>query len=102
MYLLNCWEITNCGREKGGLNADELGVCKAYAEQMGRSCWAVAGTLCGGEVQGTAAQKERNCMGCPLFKEYNRASGNSRDELFKFHPDEHQRYTSYILKRGNP
>ena len=71
---LNCWEFKKCGREPGGAKAEELGVCQAAIESRvdevnrgkngGRSCWAVTGTLCGGEVQGTFAAKLGNCLMC--------------------------------------
>jgi hypothetical protein len=34
----------------------------------GRPCWAVAGTFCDGEVQGTFAKKLINCMDCDFMK----------------------------------
>ena len=78
MKKLNCWEFKQCGREAGGTKATELGVCPATKEQRldgihggqqaGRSCWVLAGTLCGGEVQGTFAQKYRNCEICDFYK----------------------------------
>ena len=68
---LNCWEFKRCGREPGGMNSRELGVCPAASETRvdgangghngGRACWAVAGTLCGGKVQGTYAMKMGTC-----------------------------------------
>ena len=74
----NCWEYKNCGRQPGGVNAKELGVCSAAVEERadsvnsgknaGRSCWMVAGTLCGGQVQGTAAMKSLNCLKCDFYK----------------------------------
>jgi hypothetical protein len=69
MALANCWEIKKCGREKGGPNVPDLGECIVSKDAMGHSCWAVAGTLCGGEVQGTAAQKEKNCMLCEVQRQ---------------------------------
>jgi len=73
----NCWEYKKCGRETQGINAAELGVCPAYEETKldgvhggingGRSCWIVAGTMCGGNVQGTYAQKEKNCLRCDFY-----------------------------------
>lgn len=67
-----------CGREPGGANADKLGVCDAASNSefdgvngglnAGRVCWAVTGTLCGGRVQGTFAQKQISCMNCKFFK----------------------------------
>ena len=74
----NCWEIKNCGREPGGPKARELGVCSATTETSseglnggkngGRICWAVAGTLCGGKIQGTFAEKQTTCMSCHVFR----------------------------------
>jgi len=71
---MNCWEFFDCGREPNGNKARELGVCPAatHAEldgvndgiNGGRSCWAIAGTLCDGEVQGSYAQKIGNCLKC--------------------------------------
>ena len=74
----NCWEHKECGREIGGINAAELGVCPAYEEtrlngvhggrNAGRSCWAIAGTFCGNKVQGTFAEKEKTCLVCDFYK----------------------------------
>lgn len=63
---LNCWEFKKCGREAGGAKAAELGVCPAYPAG-GHSCASIAGTLCGGKVQGTFAQKVANCQKCEFF-----------------------------------
>jgi len=78
MPKVNCWEWKKCGRQEGGAKAGELGVCPAAgAEQVngancgrngGRACWALAGTLCGGKVQGTFATKISNCMACDFYK----------------------------------
>ena len=74
----NCWEIKKCGREPGGAKVKELGVCPAAVEvrvngincgqNAGRCCWAVAGTLCEGKVQGSFAQKIGNCVNCDFFQ----------------------------------
>ncbi|MBW6487192.1 MAG: HD domain-containing protein [Syntrophobacterales bacterium] len=64
---LNCWEFMKCGREVGGAKADELGICLAYPDH-GKHCARIVGTLCGGEVQGSFAQKFGNCRKCPFFK----------------------------------
>ncbi|MCZ7382380.1 MAG: hypothetical protein O8C64_12525 [Candidatus Methanoperedens sp.] len=63
----NCWELKKCGRELGGIKVKEMGVCPAYP-QHGRDCWTVAGTFCGGKVQGTDAQKHGTCMVCDWYK----------------------------------
>ena len=34
----------------------------------GRACWIVAGTLCGGEVQGTFARKYASCDKCDFYR----------------------------------
>jgi len=75
---LNCWQFMRCGREHGGKNADELGVCPATTDSSfnginsgknaGRICWAVAGTFCNGKIQGTFAEKRRSCVHCNFFK----------------------------------
>jgi len=79
MTKLNCWELKQCNREPGGLLAGELGVCPASTDttldrahggkNAGRACWAVAGTFCGGAIQGTEAQKEHNCWKCTFFQQ---------------------------------
>ncbi len=73
----NCWEHKKCGREKGGKNTAGLGVCPASTDtsqngknngkNAGRYCWQVAGTLCGGTVQGSFAAKQHNCAKCDFF-----------------------------------
>ena len=78
MAKKNCWEFKKCGRQTGGENADELGICPAASEEAaeginsgsrgGRSCWVLAGTLCGGIVQGTFASKLANCIQCEFYK----------------------------------
>lgn len=74
----NCWEFKQCGRELEGKAVSELGTCSAATEERmdgihggkngGRTCWAVAGTLCGGEVQGTFAQKMLSCKACDFYR----------------------------------
>lgn len=78
MPRLNCWEFKKCGRQPGGAKASELGVCPASAKDCmngvnggtngGRACWYVAGTLCGGKVQGIFAAKLDNCMQCEFYQ----------------------------------
>ena len=77
MTKFNCWEIKKCGREPGGVNVEELGVCPATTESRldgthggknaGRACWVVAGSMCGGKIQGTYAEKYANCSKCEFF-----------------------------------
>jgi hypothetical protein len=75
----NCWQVKKCGREPGGANVSHLGVCPAAIEtalnginggkNAGRACWAIAGTLCDGKVQGTFAQKMINCLECEFYQQ---------------------------------
>jgi two-component system NtrC family sensor kinase len=57
-----CWEFMNCGRDKNG----EV-KCPAYPN-FGRVCWVVAGTFCEGKVQGTFAQKYKDCRKCEFYR----------------------------------
>ncbi len=76
--MRNCWEVKKCGRQPGGGRTAELGVCPAATERRldganhgqngGRSCWTVAGTMCGGKVQGTYAGKLASCLACDFYK----------------------------------
>lgn len=65
--LLNCWQAKKCGREPGGAKVAELGACPA-APDHGRDCWFIAGTLCGGQTQGTFAEKLGNCQQCEFYQ----------------------------------
>lgn len=70
----NCWEFKDCGRGPGS-NGD---ACPAGKEKRldgvhdgkngGRACWAIAGTFCGGEVQGTFARKFDTCEKCEFYR----------------------------------
>lgn len=64
---MNCWEFMECGREAGGAHAEELGICPVYPFH-GTHCARIAGTLCGGEVKGTCAQKIITCCDCDFYK----------------------------------
>jgi hypothetical protein len=88
MTRRNCWEAIKCGRQPGGKNAEELGVCPAAlpneyfdgvneGTHCGRFCWAVAGTLCGGKMQGTHAKKLMDCLGCEFLKQVNEDEGRN-------------------------
>jgi len=89
----NCWDFFQCGREKGGKNEEELGVCPASADasadglnggnNAGRICWAVAGTLCDGEVMGTRAEKERFCGACDFYRKVRGEEGFMNYVMFK-------------------
>ena len=97
MNKMNCWEFKKCGREPGGKKVRELGVCPAAIERRvdgtndglngGRACWALAGTLCGGKVQGSFAAKVVNCMKCDFYQLVGEQQGatheSARDILRK-------------------
>lgn len=83
----NCWESKNCGRETGGKNVSSLGVCPAAIDtrldgvhggkNSGRACYMIAGTLCGGKVQGTYGAKYKNCEACDFYKTVREEEGSA-------------------------
>ena len=89
----NCWEAMQCGREPGGSKVRELGVCPAATDTScdglnggsngGRICWAVSGSLCGGERQGTHAEKLPGCFVCRFFQRVRAEQGWQRFVLLK-------------------
>ncbi|MBI5057832.1 MAG: hypothetical protein HZB61_14565 [Nitrospirae bacterium] len=93
MAKLNCWEFKKCGREPGGVKSKEMGICPATTEascsgmnagkNAGRICWAIAGTFCGGKVQGDFAQKSVSCMSCEFFKSVKQEEGADKFILLK-------------------
>lgn len=74
----NCWDYKNC---------DQRTNCPAYTEKKlngihsgengGRSCWMIAGTLCGDKVQGRFAQKIGTCQECAFYKAVKHEEGKS-------------------------
>ena len=76
---MNCWEYKKCGREKGGINVKKLGICPAWPAH-GRQCARVAGTFCGGKVQGTFVMKLLTCMKCGFYQSehYDKSYGRER------------------------
>jgi len=89
----NCWDFKMCGREAGGLKEAGLGKCPASTDTSGdglnmgknggRICWAIAGTFCGGKVQGTLAEKQLSCMTCDFFKLVKEEEGAINFQLMK-------------------
>ncbi len=67
-----------CGRGPGGSQVDALGSCPVpnrkkfdginQGKNGGRFCWAIAGTMCQGEVEGSFAKKFSNCILCPFYQ----------------------------------
>ena len=93
MSKLNCWEIKKCGRQAGGKKTGDFGICPAASDSTvdgvnsgkngGRICWAIAGTFCGGKVQGDFAQKSVSCMSCEVFKNIKSEEGLENFVLLK-------------------
>ncbi|MGD8656916.1 MAG: protein kinase [Desulfobacterales bacterium] len=93
---INCWEFKRCERQPGGKKVEDLGVCPAAVDasfnginngqNAGRICWAVAGTCCGGKVQGTFAEKRRSCVTCDFYKHVQEQEETSlaNQKLLKF------------------
>lgn len=87
MNQKNCWEFFHCGRQPGGEKVDDMGICPAAVEYNlngvnqgvngGRACWAIAGTLCMGETQGTYAQKLGDCLRCAFYTSVRQELGGS-------------------------
>ncbi len=77
MKKLNCWEFMHCERQPGGRKAGELGICPVTVNEeldgahggiaAGRACWAVVGSFCGGKIQGTYAEKLKDCTKCEFM-----------------------------------
>jgi len=92
---LNCWELMKCGREPSGKKADELGICSAAEEKKadgihggingGRACWAIAGTLCGGETQGSFAVKISGCRECDFYQQILKEEEAIKDNVDILH-----------------
>ena len=76
-----------CGQESESDDCffSEMGTCPASTEfyldgvndgkNAGRSCWAIAGTLCGDEVQGESASKLKTCFQCEFYKQVRQEEG---------------------------
>ncbi|HET6514108.1 MAG TPA: diguanylate cyclase [Thermodesulfovibrionales bacterium] len=81
----NCWDVKECGRELGGKNVREIGICLAAiyrkldgvhgGKNAGRACWLVAGTMCPGRVQGTFAEEYKDCLICDFYALVKREEG---------------------------
>ena len=85
-----------CGREQGGKNFAELGVCPAAVDKSfdginsgkygGRICWAIAGTFCGGNPQGSFVEKRSSCLECDFYKMVQNEEGmaNRKTKFLNF------------------
>ncbi len=80
---LQCWEFKKCGREVGGTNTEEDGVCPAATHwpadginrgiAAGRACWTVDGTLCPGGPK----EKFCRCLECTFFRVVSEQEGRN-------------------------
>jgi len=74
---INCWEFTKCGREPGGENSEQLGVCPATVEDKfnginngrngGRFCWFVEETNCSRISNEAFIDRFELCQKCAFF-----------------------------------
>jgi signal transduction histidine kinase/CheY-like chemotaxis protein/HPt (histidine-containing phosphotransfer) domain-containing protein len=56
--LISCWEVNKCDNT----------ACPCYRNDGKLRCWEVAGTYCGGKVQGRFAQKLGDCKLCEVYR----------------------------------
>jgi CRP-like cAMP-binding protein len=110
---INCWEFMRCQREPGGAKETELGTCIAAIDSSyegintgknaGRICWAVAGTCCEGQIQGTFAEKRDSCTECPFYRLVQEEEGTSAANhklLNYFSEDEKKRLASRMTRKS--
>lgn len=65
---MNCWEFMRCGREAGGRNTEELGICPAYPDN-GKRCANVVGTFCD-LIRALRASENSSCSECPFYNSH--------------------------------
>jgi CheY-like chemotaxis protein len=89
----NCWQFTGCGREPGGKNSKQKGICIAALEDRldgvhggknaGRACWAVACIAYGGDIKNTTVQNFEKCLTCNFYKLLKKEEGKGyQDTIF--------------------
>ncbi|MEW6726561.1 MAG: methyl-accepting chemotaxis protein [Bacillota bacterium] len=64
MAKLNCWEILNCPE-------DRRMQCSAYVKGLGRRCWRLEGTYCGGRLNASVDEKLSECLQCSAYQAIN-------------------------------
>jgi hypothetical protein len=89
----NCWDVLQCGRGPGSEEARGEDLCPAAVDSSadgvnagrngGRVCWAISGTFCGLESEGSAAKKFISCMSCDFFYQVLEEEGLSSFKLLK-------------------
>ncbi|MBN2416229.1 hypothetical protein JXO52_10325 [bacterium] len=83
----NCWEVKNCPYSWNGSDPVSRAHCPASIPGKldglnngtygGRACWAVRGTLCGGEVQGDIVEKLSSCLECDFLMQVYEEEGKN-------------------------
>ena len=97
--MKNCWELLNCTHTRVAKNGDS-NMCPAYKENMGHSCWILAGTFC--KEAHLEADKPKNhdyCTDCIAYQQYNRTSGPGRGKIKEEYPEEYSEYNKIMLKQ---
>ncbi|WP_339137578.1 MAG: hypothetical protein WGN25_05780 [Candidatus Electrothrix sp. GW3-4] len=82
MRKKNCWEVKKCGRQPGGNQVKNQGICPASTIMAvsginngingGRACWALTGTMSGPaeKVQGSFARiLHTSCYDCEFYEQ---------------------------------
>ncbi|MGE5893191.1 MAG: two-CW domain-containing protein [bacterium] len=82
---MNCWQFKKCGREQGGTNVAELGVCPAAVDTTadglnggrngGRICWAISGSFSDRTAEGVLGGGTRMCLLCDFYKMVKASEG---------------------------
>ncbi|MCK5404444.1 MAG: hypothetical protein KAI75_04405 [Desulfobulbaceae bacterium] len=97
--LPTCWEINRCGREKGGHSVSLDGECISSIEQMGHSCWVVAGTISPyGPTCILVRDNNGICASCKVFSMYRLGDETKRSAVKKQFPKEHKKYMKLLLE----
>ena len=76
---MNCWEFKKCGREPGGVNVSNLGLCPASVNEElsgvhggkngGRCCWMLSGDFsCGTDKSKSLTEKIERCRQCDFYQ----------------------------------
>lgn len=93
---LNCWEFKKCGREPGGRNIAQYGICSIPVavdsdgmndgKNGGRACWLWRESACGDIMRKCSVEEIRECRECDFYKSVSETHDNSiacerRDDL---------------------
>lgn len=74
MDKMNCWEYMKCGREAGGKNSSESGVCPVAEDVSanslnmglngGRICWVIVDDLSEKNIKCSGTHDKDSCLFC--------------------------------------